>query len=95
MAALKGWKVAPDLSKISLGFVEKWKELYDAVKEELAKSSLMITDLKGYDIGNGQLKLRVTKNLHDFIEDEETLTAIKPAYMRMFPGLKLSYETVK
>lgn len=94
-AALRSWKLAADLPKIPLTFAEKWRELYEAAKGEAGKSHLMITDLSGYKIIDNKLKLSITKDLYSFLEDHEVLTAIKPAYMRMFPGLMLEYETTK
>lgn len=91
LAALKSWKVAEGLPMIPKNFADKWRELYDAAKAETDKSILMLTDLKGYQIIDNRLKLSVTKELHRFIEDPDTLIAIKSAYMRMFPGLMLEY----
>ena len=91
LAALKSWKVAEGLPMIPKNFADKWRELYDAAKAETDKSILMLTDLEGYQIIDNRLKLSVTKELHRFIEDPDTLIAIKSAYMRMFPGLILEY----
>lgn len=91
LAALKSWKVAEGLPMIPKNFADKWRELYDAAKAETDKSILMLTDLEGYQIIDNKLKLSVTKELHRFIEDPDTLMAIKSAYMRMFPGLMLEY----
>lgn len=95
LAALKNWKVANGLQIIPQSFVTKWRELYEAAKSETAKSELMITDLGGYQIADNKLKLCVTKDLHAYIEDPDTLTAIKPAYIRVFPGLMLEYQIIK
>lgn len=93
VAALKSWKLAADLPKIPLTFAGKWRELYEAAKGEAGKSQLMITDLGGYKIIDNKLKLSITKDLYSFLEDHEVITAIKPAYMRMFAGFMLEYET--
>lgn len=95
LAALKGWKVAPGLRNISEGFTSKWRELYKAAKNETGKSELMLTDLGGFKIADNRLKLSVTQELYSFIEDPDTLTVIRPAYMRAFPGLTLEYEIIK
>lgn len=95
LAALKNWKVANGLQIIPQSFVTKWRELYEAAKSETAKSELMITDLGGYQIADNKLKLCVTKDLHAYIEDPDTLIAIKPAYIRVFPGLMLEYQIIK
>lgn len=95
LAALKNWKVADGLQTIPQSFAAKWRELYEAAKSETAKSVLMITDLGGYQIADNRLKLCVTKDLHAYIEDPDALTAIKPVYIRVFPGLILEYQIIK
>lgn len=95
LAALKNWKVADGLQTIPQNFAAKWRELYEAAKSETAKSELMITDLGGCQILDNKLKLSVTKELHKFIEDPDILIAIKPAYIRVFPGLILEYQIIK
>lgn len=95
LAALRGWKVAEGLPTLGKNFAERWRALYDAVKVESIRSVLMITDLCGYQIAGNCLKLSVTDALRRFIEDPDTLTAIKPVFLRVFPGLTLEYLITK
>lgn len=95
LAALKNWKVAAGLKTIPQSFIVKWQKLYETAKNETAKSELMITDLGGYQIADNKLRLSVTKDLHAYIEDPDTLTAIKPIYVQVFPGLILEYQIIK
>lgn len=95
LAALKGWKVADGLQAVHKSFSEKWRAIYDAAKGETEKSVLMITDLSGYEISGNSLKISVTDNLRKFIDDPDTITAIKPVFRQVFPGLTLEYVIIK
>lgn len=95
LAALKGWKVAEGLQTAPKNFTGKWREIYEAAKGETEKSVLMITDLFGYEITGNSLKISVTDNLRKFIDDPDTITAIKPVFRQVFPGLTLEYLIIK
>lgn len=95
LAALKGWKVADGLQAVPKSFSEKWRAIYESAKGETEKSVLMITDLSGYEISGNSLKISVTDNLRKFIDDPDTITAIKPVFRQIFPGLTLEYVITK
>ena len=95
LAALKGWKVADGLQTAPKNFIGKWRAIYEAAKRETEKSVLMITDLSGYDLSGTALKISVTDNLRKFIDDPDTITAIKPVFKQVFPGLTLEYVIIK
>lgn len=95
LAALKGWKVADGLPAVPKSFAEKWREIYEAAKGESTKSVLMITDFFGYKTAENCLKISVTKSLYTFLDDPDTIEAIKPAFRQVFPGLKLEYLVTK